>query len=118
MQLRNLQYWKTKEVEKFYVFKAKITHLIEYDLKVRGGQLLFEAEYYENYPLSDTELIKKGSGKIFVNAIPYMAKEPEIGAVIELMARPHDLESGKNWKIYLPQADVISEELLKMLRDL
>lgn len=118
MKLRNLQYWKTKEVEKFYVFKAKITHLSEYDSNMSGGQYLFEAEYYENYPLSEIVLTRKGSGTIYDKVIPYMAKKPKLGSVIELMARPNDLESGENWEIYLHQADGISEELLIILRDL
>lgn len=109
MKLRRFIYWKNKELEEFYVFKAKILEIENFNSVNIGGSYRFEAEYYIEYPLSKTSIKIRGGGFIYHNVISYLTTKPLKDAIVELMARPADLLNGGNWEIYLSVADAVKQ---------
>lgn len=110
MILEKFKYWKTNEVEDFFVFKAKIIEIEKYNEGNKNGIYNFVAEYIIEYPLSKIKKNIQGKGFIYHNLISSYTTKPTEGAIIELMARPNDLERNENWEIHLPVADDIKQE--------
>ena len=117
MILRKFKYWKTNEVETFFVFKAKIIEIEKYNEGNKNGIYNFVAEYYVEYPLSKIKKIIQGKGFIYHNLISRNTTKPTEGEIIELMARPYDFERNENWEIHIPVADNIKQEIRDAAKD-
>ena len=117
MYLRRFKYWKTKEIEDFYIFKAKIVEIEKYNELANNGKYDFIAEYIVEYPLSETKELIRGYGSIFHNLISPNRIKPTVGTVLELMARPNDLKNKVNWEIHIPVADDVSQEVIDQAKD-